>query len=152
MKKEGWSIKKLLILLVIIFIIFIIFSLIFKSIKSTFRKSKKSEEKEIEQTEKVDRVTYTYTDLENRIKLAAERYQNDNYQGTLESTETIILKYQILKENGYISSKLIDPNDSSEECNGYVKFIKQEAKISYIPYIKCSDNYKTEGYYSSYTE
>ena len=149
MKKEPWGIKKLLIILIIIFVIFVIFALIFKGVVGIFRKDKKEEKKPKEQAEKIDTEIYTYSDLENRIKLGATRYQNDNYQGTLESSETWILKYNNLKEAGYMPSKLIDPKDH-DECDGYVKFIKTEAKITYIPYIKCGDNYQTSGYDASY--
>ena len=156
MKKEEWSLQKLLKILFIVFLAFLIFALIFKGITSIVRGTKKVKEK-VKQTEKIEKntsaepekvetVKVTYADLENRIKLAAERYENDNYQGTLESKERWVLKYKMLKEKEYIQTKLMDPNESNEECDGYVVFEKVEAKITYTPYIKCGNNYKTKGY------
>ena len=155
--KDELGLQKLLKILFIIILVCIIFALIFKGITTITRKhkapkkeaeqaEKKAEKKETEEAQIIENVTYN--DLEGRIKLAAERYENDNYQGKLESTETYILKYDMLKEKGYIEKKLIDTN-SGEECAGYVIFKKMEAKISYTPYIKCGNNYQTVGYDAS---
>ncbi len=154
--KEEWSLEKLLKILIIVFLVFVIFALIFKGIVSIARGSKTNSQKKSEKiettTQKAQQISdVTYNDLEDRIELAAERYQNDNYQGTLDSRETWILSYKMLKENKYMTAKLIDPNDN-KECDGYVVFKKDIAKITYIPYIKCSDKYQTKGYDASLIE
>ena len=158
---DEWSLQKLLKILFIIFLVCVIFALVFKGIVSITKKASSKQKKETEQVEtkketkkkkeekqteeSQDLTNVTYSDLENRIKLGAQRYENDNYQGTMESSETWILKYNMLKEKGYVENKLLDPN-GAEECTGYVVFKKEEAKITYIPYIKCGNNYKTAGY------
>ncbi len=136
MNQNGWGLKDFILLVSIMFIALIITMFIYqKDIKTLFSGSSQTENQK------------TYKDLELELKVAAQKYQNVNYQGNIESTETIVLPYKLLKENKYID-KLIDIKNSSE-CDGYVKFIKHQAQIDYEPYIKCS-NYKTKGFNQTY--
>lgn len=147
MKQGGWSFKEFLFILSVIFIALILLVFTIKSTVASISQTNKKTKVESKQTETTS--TDTYYNLEKRIKIAAQRYQNDNYQSTLESTEKWILKYKMLKKEGYIKEKMIDPKDKSIECNGYVIFEKNGAKINYTPYIKCGKNYITEGYEQS---
>ncbi len=136
MNQNGWGLKDFILLVSVMFIALIITMFIYqKDIKTLFSGSSQTENQK------------TYKDLELELKVAAQKYQNVNYQGNIESTETIVLPYKLLKENKYID-KLIDIKNSSE-CDGYVKFIKHQAQIDYEPYIKCS-NYKTKGFNQTY--
>lgn len=52
---------------------------------------------------------------------------------------TAEIKVSDLKSNGLIS-KIIDPNDKSIECNGYVLVIKvEEGVYDYTPHMKCGE-------------
>ena len=135
MNQDGWGLKDFILLVAIMFIALIITMFVYqKDIKTLFSGS-------VEENKK------TYHDLELELKVAAQKYQNVNYQGNIESTETIVLPYKLLKENKYID-KITDIKNSSE-CDGYVKFIRHQAQIDYEPYIKCS-NYKTKGFNQTY--
>ena len=141
MKKGSGNCGKKLFILVISFIILLILVVTIRSsIKSVTKTTKHNTTKN--QTE--IKTNNTYSIIETKIKVAAQRYQNDNYQATLESNETIVLKYKMLRESGYLSHKLVDIND--KECDGYVIFNKVGARISYAPYIKCGNNYQTENF------
>lgn len=145
MKQGGWSFKEFLFILAIIFITLLILVVLIRgSIKTITKSNNKNNNKNKNQTVEVK--TISYDSLEAKIKRAAERYQNDNYQGNLESTETYILKDEFLIKKGYLDSKLKDPNNSKTKCDGYVVFDKNQAKITYKPYIKCANNYQTAGY------
>ena len=143
MNQSGWGLKDFLLILGIITLSLLIVAALYRrNFTNTTEKAEviKEEEKE------------TYQDLEYKLQRAAERYQNDNYQGNYESTETWILSYKLLKEENYLKEKITDINDKSIECDGYVKFKKQEINIDYTPYLKCGDYYTTKGYEEKYEE
>lgn len=149
MNQNGWGLKDFMIILGVILVALIITAGIYrKSFMELF--GTKTEPIVEEETTIIKKETYQ--DLEYKLQRAAERYQNDNYQGQLESTETWVLKYSLLKEKGYLKEKITDINDRNVECTGYVKFEKRESKINYIPYLRCGDNYKTAYYDLSYEE
>lgn len=141
MNQEGWGFKEFILIFAVIMFLIIITFIIYAV---SFKPEKVTSSVEIKKN-----ISLTYEDLENTLKRGAQRYQNDNYSGNSESDETWILTYEMLREKGYIKDKLLDPNDNSE-CGGYVRFIKRGASIKYIPYLKCGDNYKSEGYDLNY--
>lgn len=130
--------------------IFVVIAILFVAIIFCIANMNKTqntlENNEEEKTETTTETKKTYQDLEIELKIAAEKYQNANYEGNLDSVETIILKYNFLKKSKYLE-KITDIQDK-KECNGYVKFIKNKAQITYVPYLKCS-NYETQGFDSN---
>ena len=82
-----------------------------------------------------------YKSLENKLTSAALDYYNDKY--TYSSGDVVIIKYDTLYKNGYIS-KLKDSNGF--ECSGYTKVVNSTTGISYI---NCF-TYKTTGYSGEY--
>ncbi len=139
MNQKGFGIKEFVIVISVIFIAMIIIMSLYQGVVSDEKETKKATKTE----EKL-----TYQDLEQELKKAAERYQNDNYSGNALDTEVWSLSYSMLKEEKYLD-KLTDPNDKKVECTGYVEFIQDKAKISYKPFLKCGSNYETEGYDSN---
>ena len=147
MKQNGWGLKDFLFILGMITLALIITAGIYRrSFQNLFGASESEPIKETTTIKEQE----TYSDLEYKLQRAAERYQNDNYQGTYESTETWVLNYNLLKSKKYLKTKITDINDRNIECNGYVKFYKKETKIEYDPYLKCGTNYQTEGYDEKY--
>ena len=128
MNEKGFGIKEFIIIISVVFISLIIIMALFQSI---FQNAESNQ-------------TIDYEDLEKSLEKAAERYQNDTYSGNTNETEVWSLSYSMLKEEKYVD-ELIDPNDK-KECTGYVEFIQDGAKVSYKPYLKCGNNYQTEGY------
>ena len=140
MNQKGFGIKEFVIIIAVIFICIIIIMSLYQSLVNKNHIEQSETQTESKETEKV-----TYQDLENKLEKAAERYQNDTYQGNTQNTEIWTLSYSMLKEEKYID-KLIDPNDKNTECTGYVEFVQDGAKISYTPFLKCGNNYQTQGY------
>ena len=140
MNQKGFGLKEFVIIIAVIFICIIIIMSLYQNLINKNHIEQSETQTESKETEKV-----TYQDLENKLEKAAERYQNDTYQGNTQNTEIWTLSYSMLKEEKYIE-KLIDPNDKNTECTGYVEFVQDGAKISYTPFLKCDNNYQTKGY------
>lgn len=139
MNENGWGFKDFILILAIIFIALLVTVAIYQ-----VNFNKKDATKPIDSVEE-EKITETYDDMELRLKIAAQRYQNNNYQGTFESKETWVLSYDLLRKEGYLKKRLYDNLDSSSECSGYVVFNKEGSNISYDPFLKCK-NYVTDGY------
>ena len=150
MNEKGWGLKDFLLILGIIFFALLITVVIYKV---SFKKDDPVDPIDPKSDIETKIVSYyeSYQDMEDAIKNAAMRYQNDHYQGKLESDETWILSYNLLLKDDYLKRKLYDLSDVNDECNGYVVFEKKGSNISYYPYIKCK-NYKTAGYDSTKEE
>ena len=139
MNQKGFGLKEFVIIIAVIFICMIIIVSLYQSLVNKNHIEQSETQTESKETEKV-----TYQDLENKLEKAAERYQNDNYSGSIENPEVWTLSYSMLKEEKYIDN-LTDPKDG-EECRGYVEFIQDGGRISYTPFLKCGKNYQTKGY------
>ena len=129
MNQKGFGIKEFVIIIAVIFICIIIIMSLYQSLVNKNHIEQSETQTESKETEKV-----TYQDLENKLEKAAERYQNDTYQGNTQNTEIWTLSYSMLKKEKYID-KIIDPNDKNTECTGYVEFVQDGAKISYTPFL-----------------
>ena len=134
MNQKGFGLKEFVIIFAVGFICILVISSIYQSIIPGAEMQSEPEKEKI-----------TYKDLEQELKQAAERYQNDTYSGNSSETAVWELSYSMLRKEKYLD-KLIDPNDKNTECTGYVEFIQDGAKISYKPFLKCGNNYQTDGY------
>lgn len=134
MNQKGFGLKEFVIAVAIIFICFFI---VMSLTKDVINEENNTQTEEATET--------TYEDLTKKLKNAAERYQNDNYSGNIDNTETWILSYSMLKAEGYLE-EIYDISDSSLECSGYVVFVQDGMTITYTPYLKCGSNYITDGY------
>ncbi len=131
MNDDGFGKKEFIILIAVMFMCF---AIITGLCNSTFKSSLSS--KTIDTKEK------TYSKKLDKLLIACERYQNDNYSTNIDKNTTIIFTYTFLKKEKYVKKI----TDNGKECNGYVVFKQENAKISYKPYLKCGNNYKTSGY------
>ena len=122
MNQKGFGLKEFVIIFAVGFICILIISSIYQSIVPNAEMQSEPEKEKI-----------TYKDLEDELKQAAERYQNDTYSGNSSETAVWELSYSMLRKEKYLE-KLIDPNDKNTECTGYVEFIQDGAKISYKPF------------------
>ena len=109
MNENGWGFKDFILIFAIIFLVLLVTVTIYE-----INFNKKDATKPID-PETEENTVETYDKMELRLKLAAQRYQNDNYQGTLESSETWTLSYGLLKKEGYLKKGLYDNIDSSSE-------------------------------------
>lgn len=136
MNEKGFGLKEFVIIIAVVFICMIIIMALTQNIIDEEKENIKEETKEVEKV--------TYKDLENKLKKAAERYQNDNYSSNINNEEVWILSYSMLKEEEYLKP-IYDIKAKDKECKGYVEFVQDKAKISYTPYLKC-ENYQTKNY------
>lgn len=130
MNTDGFGIKEFIVVIAVMFICFTIitglYNNMFKPSSSTKHYLNHS----------------TYSRKLDILLTAGERYQNDNYSTNLNKKTTVILSYTFLREKKYLKKI----TDNGNECNGYVIFKQENAKMSYKPYLKCGGNYKTKGY------
>ena len=125
MNKHGWGLRKEL-----AFVLLFVFCLLVSMIGlSQFGLT---EDKNISKS---------YKSMENELTSAALRYYKEKYNGY--GSDTVVIKLETLKNNGYISS-FKDSNGVS--CNGYTKVINSDVALSYI---RCF-GYKTTGYEEEY--
>ena len=130
MNTDGFGLKNFIILISVMFVcIAIVIGLYNYSFKPFFENEKFENDS-------------SYLKKLDELLVAAERYQNDNYSSNSNEKTTWILSYSFLKKEKYVDKIM----NNGKECNGYVVFKQEGAKISYKPYLKCGDNYKTEGY------
>lgn len=79
-----------------------------------------------------------YKNLEEKLVNASKKYAFDR------NKNNIITLKQL--QNSNLIGKLVDPNDSSVVCDGYV--IYNSNTFVYNPYINCTGMYVTESYNS----
>ena len=75
MNEKGFGLKEFVIIIAVVFICMIIVMTLTENIIDEKKDNTKEEPKEVE--------TITYQDLENKLKKAAERYQNDTYSSNI---------------------------------------------------------------------
>ena len=145
MNEKGWSLKDFIIIIGIIFGTLLIAVSLWKvTFSSIFKRNSKPAE-----INNKEEQTINYENLESKLKTAAIKYQNDNYQGNLESKETWVLTYELLRKENYLKDRIFDIQDNKTECTGYVVFEKDGSKFTYTPFLKCGSNYKTNDYNSN---
>ena len=75
-----------------------------------------------------------YISIENKLKNAAKQYSFDKSQNTIITLKEL--------QNNNLIGKLVDPNDKTVLCDGYVIY----SNNNYKSYINCSGMYITESY------
>lgn len=128
MSRKGFTLMELLAVIVILGIVFVI---ALPTISNVITNTK----------EKV------YISNEQMLTNAAKNHLYSEHSTFSEQIgQTITIKLSELQEKDILNT-IIDPNDSDIECNGYVKVENIDGnKYNYNSYLKCGDNYITEGY------
>ena len=91
--------------------------------------------------------TYTYEEIENIMKKAAQSYFTDHPE-SLPTTEGNIV--EIDSSNLVVSEKMKDLSEytDGEICTGKVQVQKLASDYLYVPYLNCGENYTTIEFYS----
>jgi prepilin-type N-terminal cleavage/methylation domain-containing protein len=77
--------------------------------------------------------------LEKQLVLSAKSYFSDNKKKLI-TNDKVIIKYEELKSNNYITNDLVDSNGNS--CyNSYVVVTKNNKKYKYTGCISCDNGY-----------
>ena len=123
MNNKGYSLERLLFGLGCITFIAVILVIIFQK----------------EPEEKID---YTYSSMESSLITSAKKYLKSSKEITDGSMK---LTMSELFDKGFYT-KIYDPNNPEEKCEGYV-LIEIFAGVGfYEPYVKCGTNYITQNY------
>ncbi len=86
----------------------------------------------------------SYTNMEKMLASAAKNYTNDNKKLLPNSEkETNKINLDTLVNGKYIE-RLTSLEDTSVECTGYVQITYNNGNYSYIPYLKCGNDYETK--------
>lgn len=134
MNEYGFGIKESMIFIITIFVCMFVVTFIYNR---TFV--------EIFSGEKAK----SYGEIENRLVHAGKVYTDNFYYKVLENGDNGYVPLYVLKDDDIVND-IYDIRDSSVLCNGYVSFSRKDDKTSYKSYIRCGDNYKTNGYNKRY--
>ena len=86
----------------------------------------------------------TYTQMEENLKIAAQKYANKNIKVLPKSEkEQSKINTDTLVNAEYIK-ELHSIEDENVKCSGYVLISKSGEKYKYMPYIKCGKYYETK--------
>ena len=91
----------------------------------------------------------TYSGIEEKMVHAANSYVNNYYYKSLEDGDSDYVTLKTL-ENNDLLNRIVDPQNDKIDCEGYVTFTKSRGNTDYDAYVKCANNYKTEGYKDNY--
>lgn len=90
-----------------------------------------------------DSTNYNTTEL--KMISAAKKYVSAAYSTGLEEGDPLYIKVSSLQRDKFLD-QLIDPESQDIICSGYVKVLKTDGNDTYRAYLKCGNNYETEGY------
>lgn len=148
LNNKGWGLQELMVGLGILFfsllLIVILINKNFKELENTLNQNKT--ESESNQNRIVEDETYdSYKEIENKMITAAKEYNNDVYGSALQEGDNLTVTVKSLVRAHYLDN-ITDIKDDNITCSGYVTFIKKGVNVTYSPYLKCDNKYKTKGY------
>ncbi len=129
LNNHGWGLKEMLFFSAILLFFVLLVSVLINSLYSQLDLSNNGSSTSSSSTSS----GYTYKDIENNLKFAAQRYIKNHADDDSE----ILTSDELLESKYIMSSKLKTSNDT---CEGYVMITDD-----YETFIHCN-NYETEGY------
>ena len=91
----------------------------------------------------------TYSGIEEKMMHAARSYVNNYYYKALEDGDSDYVTVKSLVDQKILSEP-IDPQNKKIICTGYVTFEQDNGNTEFEPYLKCANNYETDGYRAGY--
>lgn len=85
-----------------------------------------------------------YSELEKVVVDAAQNYMM-TYYNDIYGKDVLYISITSLEQMSY----LVNLNDGHNKCTGYIKVLKTNNLLEYIPYLRCGYNYTTYGYEAS---
>lgn len=142
LNNRGWGLNFLIIVGALFILLLVFVSIRIRSvthqIKEDGKKSNSSNKEYVPDNNEV------YILLEQSLKKAGESYSvMVTIPAVLDYHDQFVVKYETLKNSGYIES-LRDPSGNGD-CEGYVLIKVDDGNNSVDPYIKC-EKYKTLNY------
>ena len=145
---KGWGLQELLVGLgILLFCLLLISSLINRNFKSLTESMSGNKTNQTTPSKPVtENQDYTsYSAIENALEEAARRYNQAIYGAELQEGDNITVTLKSLIRDNYMKN-VYDIKDKKIVCSGYVTFIKKGNQVTYHPYLKCGNKYKTKGY------
>lgn len=143
MNEEGWGLKDVLIFLAIVALCLLVSMVIYKK---TFTQLFYGTSGGITD---IDRETYQ--SVETDLEKTAHTYTDNYYYKILEDGDSGYVTIRNMQDKKLL--KVVkDIEDDNVICSGYVYFNKIGVVTNYDAYLKCGDNYQTEGYEASHDE
>lgn len=118
---------------------------------SVIKKEDQEENKEEEKEENNNEDSKEYLDFLDDMVDASKKYINDHYNNDYANADHLKLSTKMLINNDYMT-RIVDPNNKSLECVGYIAVEYVNNELIYEPYLKCGDNYETEGFIERHAE
>ena len=142
MNEKGFGLKDVFIFLAIIALALLISMVIYrKTFMQLFYSSGSVTDKESE----------TYYSIEKDLEKSAHTYTDNYYYKILEDGDEGYVTIRDMQDKNLL--KVVrDINDHNVICSGYVYFKKVGGVTDYKTYLKCGDNYETDGYKAKYDE
>lgn len=108
------------------------------------KEENKEEQKEENKEENKEETNIDkYKALESKLTLAANSYIKDVYKDK-RNADDVIVTLKKLVDSQYILP-IYDIEDNTQKCIGYVDVSLIDNELEYASYIKCGDNYQSEG-------
>lgn len=127
MNQGGWGLKDVMLYIVVLSFALLIAMLLYdKSFGQLFGKLDSD---------------LDYSLMEKKMVKAAHNYTDNFYYKLLEDGDSDYVSLRILKSDG-----LLKASDGFSGCSGYVHFYVKNGRTSYVPFLKCGDDYTTDGY------
>jgi len=140
MRENGWGIKDVFAFLAIIALALLISMVIYRrTFTELFNGSGSA----------FDRESETYYSIEEDLEKSAHTYTDNYYYKILEDGDEGYVTIRDMQDKN-ILKVVKDINDDNVICSGYVYFKKIGGVTNYKTYLKCGDNYETEGYKAKY--
>lgn len=156
MNNKGFSLKSMLFFIIFIVIVIIIFNSVTSSLLNTSTKGTNYQNvyrKYLQTTAivvpKEDKYS-SYNDMELELASGLRKYvESKNIK--IEKDKIVYIKLVTLQNSGLIGN-LKDITNEAVYCSGYAIGSNEADTYIYKGYIKCGNNYKTEGYNASYDQ
>lgn len=142
MNQEGWGIRDMLLFLAIVCIAILVSMALYKKTFTQLFDNSGSI---------TDFSNETYDSIENQLEKTAHTYTDNYYYKVLENGDEGEVTIRDMQAENLLTV-VKDIKDDSIICSGYVHFQKQGGITDYKTYLKCGDNYKTDGYQSKLDE
>lgn len=149
LNNRGWGIQAMMVMtLILMLCLILVAAMIQRNFGTIFKNDPTTTDKGNAGSGTKPDKKQTYSDLEEQVVTASKEYQKTNYNDMLDG-ERITVTLKMLNSKGLLSN-VYDIKDNKIECSGYGLFYKKNDNITYQAYLKCGENYTTDGYNEIY--
>ncbi len=133
MNEKGFGIRDVLVFLAIVFLCILLSMIIFKRTFTELFDSTRNYNNE------------TYMSIEKDLESIGKTYTDNYYGKILENGDKGVITIRDMQGENLLTV-VRDIKDERIICSGYVTFARNSGITNYKTYLKCGNNYETEGY------